>query len=406
MPNYGNSLWTETTPDHVFRRLEGEIEVDVAIIGAGITGVTAARILKDAGLKVALLDATRVGMGETGKTTAHLTSVLDTRFHKLISDFGEDGARAAVYGHAAAIDRIKIFVNELEIQCRFQRVPGYLYTETEDGSDIIEREEEAARRLGIAVVEETELALPFPFVRALRLEGQAQFDPGVYLLAMVQGIDGNGSHVFEESQVLDIDEGEPCSIATSQGIVEARDLIVATHVPILTKSSIHKRLASYRSYVVGVRMPDTGPVGLFWDTEDPFHYIRTQVINGLPYLMVGGEDHRVGEEDDTTLPFKRLEDYVLGHFGRSVAPTDFRWSGQIIEPADGLPYIGQSQGSSHIYVGTGYSGNGITGGTLAAMILTDELRGIANPWRQLFDPRRFKPLASAKATAVDSIQWA
>jgi glycine/D-amino acid oxidase-like deaminating enzyme/nitrite reductase/ring-hydroxylating ferredoxin subunit len=405
MPNYTNSVWSETVPAHVHGELEGDLEVDVAIIGAGITGITAARLLKDAGLKVAVLESRRVGKGETGKTTAHLTEILDTRYHHLISAFGEGRARLAARGQRAAIERIATFVADRKIDCHFQRVPGYLYAETEQGIKTVEQEEAAARRLGISASRTNDLPLPFRVARAVRFDDQAQFHPRAYLLALADGIDGDGSHIFEQTHVLDVEEGERCRVTTEKAVVWARDVIVAAHVPISNKLLLHTKLAAYRTYAVGLALPTIGPAGLFWDTADPYHYIRTHVVDGVPYLIVGGEDHKVGEIDDTTEPFQRLEAYVASHFGRTVAATDFRWSGQIIEPVDGLPYIGNNAASRHIYVATGYSGNGMTNGTLAAMILADEIRGVTNPWSKLFDATRFKPLASAKAFISENIDF-
>jgi glycine/D-amino acid oxidase-like deaminating enzyme/nitrite reductase/ring-hydroxylating ferredoxin subunit len=406
MPNYTSSVWSEMAPLPPHRRLQGDVSVDVAIIGAGITGVTAARTLKRAGFRVAVIEARRIGKGESGKTTAHLTEVLDTRFHRLITRFGEDGARLAVRGQRTAIERIAAFVDELSIDCRFRRVPGFLYAETSSTVDEIEAEEAAAHRLGLAVTAMSELAaLPFPVARALRFEGQAQMNPRAYLAALADGLDGGGSHVFEQTHVLDVDDSEPCRVITDSGVIAAADVIVAAHVPISNRVLVHSKLAAYRTYAVGVEVPLVDPIGLFWDTADPYHYIRSETVDGRTFLIVGGEDHKVGENDDTTIPFKRIEAFVADRFGRAVAPTDYRWSGQIIEPADGLPYVGRNSLSSHIYIATGYAGNGITGGTLAAMILADEIQGIDNPWTDLYDATRFKPLASAKAFISENADY-
>jgi glycine/D-amino acid oxidase-like deaminating enzyme/nitrite reductase/ring-hydroxylating ferredoxin subunit len=405
MPNYTNSVWSEMTPPSPYVKLGGNISVDVAVIGGGITGVTAARLLKRAGRSVALVDARRLGKGETSKTTAHLTQVLDTRMHTLISRFGVDGADLAIQGQRLALARIQSFVDSLKIDCQFERVDGYLYAETVDGIKTIEAEEEAARRLGLTATLTNEVPLPFPVLRGLHFPEQAQLHPRAYLMALEEGIDGGGSHVFEQTDVLDVEEGEPCRVITDSGVITARDVIVAAHVPISTKLAVHTKLAAYRTYVVGIAMPLPHPIGLFWDTADPYHYIRSADIDGTSYLVVGGEDHKVGVSDDTTLPFKRLEEYVASHFARAVAPTDFRWSGQIIEPADGLPYVGRTSSSGHVYIATGYSGNGITNGTLAALILTDQIQRIPNRWSELFDVNRFKPFASAKAFISENVDF-
>ena len=399
MPNYTNSLWTPTVDERVYPGLDRSHTVDVAVIGAGVTGVTTARLLKDAGRKVALVESRRVGLGETGKTTAHLTQVLDTRFQTLVSNFGFDGAQLAVASQGAAIARIARFVEERRIDCQFEWLPGYLFAQNEGDAHELEKEREIAVRLGLDVEPVSNLTLPFPIVRALRFPKQAQVHPRRYLLGLVEGIDGNGSHVFEDTQVLDIEHealGDEYRLVTDRGVLRARDVVVAAHVPISNKVLFHTKLAAYRTYAVAVALPDDGPKGMFWDMASPYHYIRWQRVDGVCYLIVGGEDHKVGESDNTREPFQRLEDYLLSRFGRTVKATDFRWSGQIIEPADGLPYIGRGPGMDHLYVATGYAGNGMTSGTLAGMLIADEIVGKVNPWRDLYDPARFKPVASAK----------
>jgi glycine/D-amino acid oxidase-like deaminating enzyme/nitrite reductase/ring-hydroxylating ferredoxin subunit len=402
VPNYSNTPWLESTLAHRYPRLEGDFEADVAIVGAGVTGVTAAVLLKRAGLRVALIESRRVGKGETARTTAHLTEELDTRYATLIARFGPEGARLAALGQQAAIKRIAGFVSELDIDCGFAWVPGFLYAEDDAGADGLEEEAEAARSVGLAVEVVDRVPLPFPVRRALRFERQAEIHPRSYLLALAALVPGAGSAVFEETHVVDIDEGPMCRVITGSGVISAHRVIVAAHVPISNRIFLHAKLAAYRTYVIGV--PTTLPpeLGLYWDTAQPYHYLRTHRVGPQTFLMVGGEDHKVGEESDTTAPFARLEQFLLDHFGIEPAPTDYRWSGQIIEPADGLPYIGRNSASRHVYVATGYSGNGMTGGTLAAIMLADELRGVKSPWRQLLDATRWKPLASARAVVSEN----
>lgn len=405
MPNYKNAIWTETPPLGRFPRLAGDLAVDVAIVGAGITGVTAARLLKDAGLRVALIESRRVGKGETSRTTAHLTEVMDTRLHTLVSRFGVDGARLAVEGQRAAINRIAAFIELRSIDCAFHRVPGYLYAETPDSVRALEEEADAAQRIGQPAIFTREVPLPFPVFQALRFEHQAQFNPRAYLHALCDGLDCHGSHVFEETHVTAVEDGEPCRVITDRGVVTAGNVIVAAHVPISNLVLLHTKLAAYRTYVVAMTNPAAVLQGLFWDTAQPYHYLRQQIVDGTRYLIVGGEDHKVGENDDTTVPFRRLEEYVRAHFGQPVAPTDFRWSGQIIEPADGLPYVGRNSLSSHTYVATGYSGNGMTNGTLAAMVLSDEIRGVDNEWSKVLAATRIKPLAAARAFISENVDY-
>jgi len=252
--------------------------------------------------------------------------------------------------------------------------------------------------------------LPFPTWRALRFENQATFEPRVYLRTLATAVASQGVTFFEDTPVTDVAEDDDrCRIITARGVVTARAVVVAAHVPITNRVLLHTKLAAYRSYAVGVQMP-TPADALFWDTADPYHYIRRQQIQGhdhqlRDYLIVGGEDHKVGEIEDTTQPFRRLEAYVREHFGREVAPTDYRWSGQIIESADGLPYVGLNSGSRQVYVATGYSGNGITSGTLAGMVLADQLLGRDNQWSKLLEATRFKPLASARAAISENLDF-
>ena len=229
-----------------------------------------------------------------------------------------------------------------------------------------------------------EVPLPFKVARGLRFANQATFHPRIYLQALADAFVAAGGQIFEETQVAGIEEGEPCRVITDRGTVLAHEVIVAAHVPIANRILLHTKLAAYRSYVVGVDVPATSELaGLFWDMDEPYHYIRSQRIGERMYLLVGGEDHKVGESEDTTAPFDRLEEYVRRRFGVSVAATDFRWSGQIIESADGLPYVGRNALSSRIFVASGYSGNGITQGTLAAMLLADEMCGAQEPTRRV-----------------------
>jgi glycine/D-amino acid oxidase-like deaminating enzyme/nitrite reductase/ring-hydroxylating ferredoxin subunit len=407
MPNYTNSVWSEATPAPPYAPLAGNVAVDAAVVGGGITGITAALLLARAGRRVAVIEARRIGKGETGKTTAHLTEALDVSYEKLLSRFGPDGARLAAAGQRAAIERIATFAGECGIDCDLHRVPGFTFAETNAERAALEREAAAARRLGVAATLVDRAPLPFPIAGALRFDNQATIHPRVYLQGLERAFVGLGGQIFEDTQVVAIDEGKPCRVISDRGVVAARDVIVAAHVPIVNRVLLHAKLAAYRTYVVGIDLEADAGVGdgLYWDMAEPYHYIRAQTIGGRRYLLVGGEDHKVGEADDTTASFDRLEAYVRVRFAREVAPTDFRWSGQIVTSADGLPYVGRNSMSHHVYVATGYAGNGITQGTLAATVLADEICGIANPFGELLDATRIKPLASAGAVLSENLDY-
>jgi len=407
MPNYTNSVWSESTPAPPYEPLAGNATFDVAVVGGGVTGITAGLLLARAGRRVAVIDARRIGKGETGKTTAHLTEALDTPYSVLISRFGTDGARLAAAGQRDAIERIAGFIDECGITCDFRRVPGFQYAETLADRRAIEREARAVHKLGLNATVVDTVPLPFRTMGALRFDDQATIHPRMYLQGLERAFVALGGRIFEDTQIVAIDEGEPCRVISDRGMVAARDVIVAAHVPIVNRFLLHAKLAAYRSYVVGIDLNGDAGIGdgLYWDTADPYHYIRTQPAGGRRYLLVGGEDHKVGESDDTTQPFGRLEAYVRVRFGRDVAATDYRWSGQIVESADGLPYVGRNSLSHHVYVATGYGGNGITQGTLAAMVLADEICGLPNPLTALLDATRIKPLASAGAVLAENFDY-
>ncbi len=223
---------------------------------------------------------------------------------------------------------------------------------------MLEREAATARKLGVAAALVERAPLPFPIAGALRFDNQATIHPRLYLQGLERAFVAMHGQIFEDTQVVAIDEGEPCRVISDRGVVSARDVIVAAHVPIVNRFLLHAKLAAYRTYVLGIELGGDAGVGdgLYWDMAEPYHYLRAQAVNGRRYLLVGGEDHKVGEADDTTAPFERLEAYVRVHFAREVAPTDYRWSGQIVTSADGLPYVGRNSLSHDVYVATGYGG--------------------------------------------------
>jgi Rieske Fe-S protein len=236
----------------------------------------------------------------------------------------------------------------------------------------------------------------------LRFANQAQFHPREYLLQLLQAIPGDGSFVFEDTRVVNIEDGEPCVVETERCILRAADVIMATHVP-LNRLLLQTKLAHYRSYVLGCQVARSVGNALFWDNEDPYHYVRRAEVEGVPLLVVGGEDHKVGQDDDTEARFESLLKWAHERFG--VEDVRYRWSAQVVEPVDGLPYIGRNAGSGHVYVGTGYSGTGLTFGTAAAIITTDMILGRSNAWADLFDATRVKPMAGAKKFVAENVDF-
>jgi glycine/D-amino acid oxidase-like deaminating enzyme/nitrite reductase/ring-hydroxylating ferredoxin subunit len=397
------SLWIEDTTFPTYPMLRANLDTDVLVVGAGIAGMTASLLLRRAGKRVVLIEARRVGYGETGHTTAHLTEMLDARYHVLESKFGHEEARLAAESSRAAIDRIESFVRELGVDCGFERVPGYLYAEDEKQRSDLEKEVRSLQRAGADVAWVDSFPLSIRVDGALRVERQAQFHPLEYLRELAAQLVSSGGQIFEATSLLDVDEGTPCRVSTTGGVVTAEHVLVLTNAPVSTRFALHPKVAAYRSYAVAARLEKPFPPGLFWDMQDPYHYTRAQKTRSGSFLIVGGEDHKTGKKKDTGKCFDRLREYAETQFG--IADISHRWSGQVIEPTDGLPFIGRNPGGRHVHVATGFSGTGMTFGTLAAMILSDAVLGVENPWAKLYDATRVKPLAQAREFVAENVDF-
>ena len=388
------SLWIRTTKTPTFQQLKQNVEVDVAIIGAGITGIVAAYTLKAAGKKVALIEKGDVLLGETGLTTAHLTEVLDIKFRALLDNLGKENARLVVESHRSAINWIRAIVDDYRLPCGFQDLTGYLFNEKGVKAADLEEELEAALELGVKVCKSFAIPLPMRVESALAFSNQAQFHPRKFLIPLLNLIPGDGSFVFDNSPVEEFSDSVPCIVSTKFGEVTAGDVIFASHVPIPNRVLIHTKLAANRTYVVGAKVyGNLDWSGLFWDTQDPYHYIRTFKESQETILLVGGEDHKTGAEVSSDDCFQRLEDYTCQRF--PVSEFSYRWSGQIIQPLDGLAYIGKNSLSDHFYVATGFSGNGMTYGVLSGLILSDLVMGRENRFAKVYDPTRIKMATAA-----------
>ena len=384
------SPWLTSASRPIFPKLEGDVEVDVAIIGGGMFGLSAAYFLSQEGKRVAVLEDGVIGSGETGRTTAHLASALDDRFFRLIQLHGEDGARLGWQSHAAAIDKIEAIARKHKIECDFERLPGYLFPPRGEPADIIDRELEACRRIGVEGVEK-QAATPLGDGPCLKFENQGQFHALKYLSGLAVAVTRADGRIFERTHVEDWDVQERVKVLVpGMGSVTASDLIVATNAPIASRIKFPLRQFAYRTYVAALRLRRGElPKGLYWDTADPYHYLRFMPADegdgGL--LLVGGEDHKTGQpgKEDGEERYRRLEAWARERIPQA-GDAQFRWSGQIMEPADGMAFIGRY--SDHVYIATGDSGQGMTHGTVAGMLLRDLLLGRDNPWAKLYDPGR------------------
>jgi glycine/D-amino acid oxidase-like deaminating enzyme/nitrite reductase/ring-hydroxylating ferredoxin subunit len=397
LPGRPVSLWLATTPETHFPMMEKDVTVDVAVIGGGIAGIATAFLLKQAGLTVAVIEGSRVVESVTGNTTAKITSQHSLIYDYLISQFGEDNARLYADAQQAAIEKIAALVKEHSIDCDFRRTDAYTYAELEEELDKVKAEVEAATRLGLPASFVESTPLPFPVKGAVKFTGQAQFHPRKYLLALVEKIPGDGSYVFEETRAFDIKDEDACRIETGKGAITAKSVVLATHFPYFDPNIYFAAMHPGRSYVLGCRLNGPAPEGMYISAGDEnMHSFRSNPAeDGGTIWMVGGEKHKTGQGGATEERYRRLEQYARGRF--DVSSIEYRWSTQDNNTVDRVPYIGKlSSGSKNLYVATGFGGWGMTNSHVAAMLLTDMIQGRENPWAEVFDPSRFKPITSAR----------
>ena len=395
LPGEPISLWIATTPETHFPALNGDVSVDVAVLGGGITGIATAYLLKQAGLTVAVIEAGRIVKSVTGNTTAKITSLHNLIYDHLISQFGEEKARLFGEAQESAKEKIAEIVKQLNIDCDFRRTQAYTYTLLEEEMEQIKAEVEAATKLGLPASYVDSTPLPFEIRGAVKFDNQAQFHPRKYLLALIEKIPGDGSYVFEETRALDVEDEEPCSVRTTRGTIKAKSVVITTHFPVLDPNIYFAAMSPKRSYVLGCRLNGPVPEGMYISAGTPHHSIRSNPYQGGEIIMIGGENHKTGQGGDTSEHYRHLEEWARANF--DIQSIEFRWSTQDNNTVDKVPYIGKlSTGSKHLYVATGFGGWGMTNSHVAAMLLTDMILGRENPWGEVFDPSRFKPITSAK----------
>jgi glycine/D-amino acid oxidase-like deaminating enzyme/nitrite reductase/ring-hydroxylating ferredoxin subunit len=393
-----NSPWDRNIAAPRFTALDGSLATEVCVIGAGIAGLTTAYLLAREGKKVVVLDDGPVGGGETRSTSAHLCNALDNRFHELERLHGAEGARIAAESHTAAITMIETIVHRENIACEFRRLDGYLFEPPGRNPGRLDTELAAVRRAGLTGVEKVVVTpLPFAAGPALRFPDQAEFEPLRYLYALAQVFIGLGGTIHTGTHAGEITGKGPYRVTTATGFhVDAASVVVATNSPVNLRFAIHTKQAAYRTYVIGISIPRGSVVrALYWDDDNPYHYLKVVARPDAEtdLLLVGGEDCRTGQ-DSGKKPFDKLESWTRRRFPDAGA-VEYSWSGQVLEPVDSVAYIGRSPGETDVYVITGDSGNGLTHGTLGAMLIRDRILGRHNAWEKLYDPNRISPAAGA-----------
>ncbi|HEX2834107.1 MAG TPA: FAD-dependent oxidoreductase [Thermoanaerobaculia bacterium] len=395
------SVWEATAANVTFAPLAQDLDVDVAIIGGGITGVTAAQMLCEAGRRVVVLEAQRVGQGTTGHSTGNLHVAVDETLHAIRTKWNDDVLRVVCQSRQAMIDHIEQTVARYALDCSFGRKTHRIFPTEESQSKTMEQEHDAALAGGLAASITNDVPLPIAIGKALRIEHQAQFQPASYVKQLAKVLHSDRCRIHEETRAEEIDAKE-LVIATRNGTVRAKKILLATHTPV-GFHLVQTELGPYREYGIAVRLAEGAhlPDGIFWSLETPMHHsIRSFEANGVQYLLVIGEKHKVGQHDNDDDYYAKLESYARQHF--PVTSVEHTWSGQHYKPADALPFIGQSGTNDDLYIATGFSTNGLLYGCVAARILTDAIVGRANEWASTFRANRFTPLKSAKDFAKEN----
>ena len=401
------AVWDRSAVEIDYPQLQSDLETEVCVVGAGIAGLSIAFMLLRDGVNVVVIDDGEVGGGATGATSAHLSNALDDRYYRLEQLAGQERARIAAESHTAAIELISEIVESESIDCDFRWIDGFLFLPSGENQHLLDRELEACHRAGLLGVEKVRTCpiREFDTGPALRFPDVARFHPQRYIAGLAAAVDRAGGLIFSHSHVDRID-AKNRSIRVGNQTIRARSIVVATNSPINDRVVMHTKLAPYMTYVIAGYIPK-GSVAdaLFWDMDDPYHYVRIEPADtedGEDILIVGGEDHRTGQVNDTEERHARLEAWARRRFPmmRTVCNA---WSGQVLETLDGLAYIGKNPGDDNVYIVTGDSGMGLTHGTIAGILISDLIAGRNNSWANAYDPAR-KSIRASGTYAEEAIK--
>lgn len=398
-PGESLSAWSDTFDLPKFEPLNKNLNVDVCVIGGGIAGLTTAYLLMAEGKSVCVLESFELGSGQTGRTTAHGSAILGTRYYDLEMYHSEEGTRLIAQSHTAALDRIEQIVTKEKIECNLERLTGYLFQGQNSENDILMQEHTAVHRAGLVYSKMLENAplTNFKTGPCLAFPRQLQFHPLKYIAGLAKCISQRGGKIFTHSHAVEFHNQDFAAVKVQNGsIVTCSSLVVATNTPVNDVFAIHTKQAPYRTYALGFTViKESVAKGLYWDTDDPYHYVRTQQLNEkYDLLIVGGEDHKTGQEAHPEKCFNKLEDWARSRFS-TIVDLSYRWSGQVMEPVDGIGFLGHNPlDRDNVYVITGDSGNGITHSTIGAMIVTDQIMHRENPWEDLYNPSRISLLST------------
>jgi glycine/D-amino acid oxidase-like deaminating enzyme/nitrite reductase/ring-hydroxylating ferredoxin subunit len=394
MNNAPQSYWIDSTVSPSFPSLTEDVHVDVAIIGGGIVGISTGYMLSQQGINVVILEAGRILQATTGHTTAKVTSQHGLIYCKIKNRFNMEMAQQYADANETAIREIAQIAKTNGIECDLVHQDAYVYTQQTDNLEKIREEVEVANELGIKASFVEELPIGIPIKGAVRFENQAQFHPRKFLIPLADKIIANGSKIYEQTRVVRLEEDEHTLLTEQGNKVTADKIIIASHYPCINKPGFYfTRIHTERSYVVAVRTKEKYPGGMYINAEDPTRSLRNQQTEEGELILVGGENHKTGQGEDTRLHYEALVDYAHSHF--KVEDTPYRWSTQDCMTLDDLPYVGQfTANSPHIFVATGFGKWGMTNSVASAMVLRDLIIDGKSPWQDVYSPARKNSLQS------------
>ncbi|WP_084802742.1 FAD-dependent oxidoreductase [Halorientalis sp. IM1011] len=381
------SLWLAEESETQYGPLTDDLTVDTVVVGGGIVGITTAYHLATAGQSVALLERDRLLGGTTGHTTAKLTSLHGLRYADLLERRGETRAREYAEANEAAIDRVERLVDDLGVDCEFERTEAYTYVTDRDRVSRVREEVRAAERLDLPASLAETTDLPFEIAGAVRFDSQARFDPATYLQELAAATADSGGRLFERTTATGVSGGSPCRVETDRGTITADAVAVATNFPITDHAGYFARMTPKRSYVLAVRLRDEPPEGLYYDPTEPYFSVRPRPGDRDSLALIGGQNHRTGHGGSTAARYRRLESQARDRF--DVEAVEYRWSTQDFRTFDDVPFVGTLPVFDEgVYVATGFGGWGMTNGTAAARQLADRILGRDPEWSRVFRPTR------------------
>ena len=427
LPSRTVPAWQRDSHAPTYPPLRDDAQCDVAVLGGGIAGLTAALELArggGGGRSVIVLEMHRVAGGTSGHSTGHLEWHSEIGYVQLISKFGEQKTRTLIDAKRDAVDYIEAWSAESGGEGGeggdFVRVPAYFYAEDETGAAEVQLEVEASARLGYDADLLGHAPLPFSTTAAMRLDHQARHSPLAYVRLLARLCIEAGVTIHEETRLTsheELDEtrrsenrNRRIRVTTDRGVVSCDHLVLCGHAPTAALVSAVSRAFPYQSYVIAVRVKEGGePIedALYWDTAEPYHYIRRYSSDDPTLLVIGGADHRTGShESPTQSRFEELEVYARERFDVAPGGVESAWSHEFWEPADGVPYIGCVPRTEHTYMACAFSGEGLTLGTAAGRLLADLILNRDNPLEEVTRLDRVKPLASANRLVRGGLHFA